>query len=345
MLAIHDRPGSFSDKWIEYCEKKCLSYKIVNCYSSDILEQLKHCDGLMWHWGHNEHKAALFARQLTCSLEASGKYVFPSAATVWHFDDKVGQKYLLESIDAPIVPTYVFYDEKEALCWVERTDFPKVFKLRGGAGAENVRIAKTRKDAEIFIRKAFGRGFKAKNRLSFFKERLWHFKRDRSLKSLLNISKGLARLVLPVEAERNFPRERNYAYFQDFIPHNDCDIRVIVIGKRAFAIKRMVRKGDFRASGSGHIIYDPSQIPKECVKIAFEISERLKSQCLAYDFVFDGYQPLVVEVSYSFAKKVYLPCPGYWTEQLEWVGGKFFPEFFMAEDFAELCGTRKDHDL
>ncbi|WP_404413644.1 hypothetical protein LG277_09520 [Vreelandella aquamarina] len=345
MLAIHDRPGSFSDKWIEYCEKQCLSYKIVNCYSSDIIEQMSNCDGLMWHWGHNDHKAALFARQLTYSLEASGKYVFPSAATVWHFDDKVGQKYVLDSIDAPIVPSYVFYGKQEALSWAESANFPKVFKLRGGAGAENVRIAKTRKEAESFIRKAFGRGFKVKNRLNFLKERLWHFKRDRSVKSFLNISKGLARLLLPASAERNFLRERNYAYFQDFIPNNDSDIRVIVIGKRAFAIKRMVREGDFRASGSGQIIYDPAQIPQECIKIAFEISKRLGSQCLAYDFVFEGYQPLVVELSYSFARKVYLPCPGYWTEQLEWVEGNFFPEFFMAEDFAELCDTREGHDL
>jgi glutathione synthase/RimK-type ligase-like ATP-grasp enzyme len=60
-----------------------------------------------------------------------------------------------------------------------------------------------------------------------------------------------------METEKKFNPEKNYVYFQDFIPQNDFDIRIIVIGKRAFAIKRMVRKGDFRASGSGNIKYDP----------------------------------------------------------------------------------------
>ncbi len=78
----------------------------------------------------------LFAKQLLFSLEQSGIIVFPDFNTGWHFDDKVGQKYLLETIDAPLVPSYVFYSKKEALEWDEQTNFPKVFKL------EEVRICK-----------------------------------------------------------------------------------------------------------------------------------------------------------------------------------------------------------
>lgn len=346
MLAIHCRDGSFSDMWIDYCDFHNIPYKMVDCYESDILSQLENCSGLMWHWAHYDYRAAIFARQLTYSLEQAGVKVFPNSETVWHFDDKVGQKYLLESIQAPLVPSYVFFEKQKALNWARKTIYPKVFKLRGGAGAENVHIVKTPKDAERFISKAFGSGFKVKNRYNFLKERLWHFRRDQSIKSFLYISKGLARLLIPKEAEVNFPTEKNYAYFQDFIPNNNHDIRIIVIGKRAFAIKRMVREGDFRASGSGRIIYDPMQIPKECLTIAFNISERLRAQCLAYDFVFDGSRPLLVEVSYSFSRKGYLPCPGYWTDTLDWVEGDFSPEFFMVEDFIEECShcldPRKD---
>lgn len=333
MLAIHSRSGGFSDKWIEYCHLNGIKYKVVDCYSDDIIEQLEDCYGVMWHWGHNDHKAVLFARQLSYSLTSAGKRVFPDPATVWHFDDKVGQKYLLEAIKAPLVPSKVFYDKHEALEWASTTTYPKVFKLRGGAGAENVHITRSGSEAEKFIRRAFGRGYKVKNRLNFLKERYWHFKRDRTIHSFLNISKGIARLFIPKDAEKNFPAERNYAYFQDFIPNNDHDIRIIVIGKRAFAIKRMVRKGDFRASGSGNIIYEPRQIPKECLQIAFDVTSKLKSQCLAFDFVTLDGEPLIVELSYSFARKVYLDCPGYWNDELEWVEGEFTPEFFMIEDF------------
>ncbi|ELA7357830.1 hypothetical protein Q9X91_004499 [Vibrio alginolyticus] len=333
MLAIHSRSGSFSDKWIDYCQLNDINYKIVDCYSDDIIEQLEGCYGVMWHWGHNDHRAVLFARQLSYSLAAAGKRVFPDPATAWHFDDKVGQKYLLEAIKAPLVPSHVFYDKDVALNWASTTTFPTVFKLRGGAGAENVHIVRSESEAQKFIRKAFGKGYKVKNRINFLKERYWHFKRDKTLSSFLNISKGFARLVIPKEAEKNFPVERNYAYFQEFIPNNDHDIRIIVIGKRAFAIKRMVREGDFRASGSGNIIYDPHQIPKECLKIAFDVTKKLHSQCLAFDFVTLDDKPLIVELSYSFARKGYLDCPGYWNNELEWIEGAFSPEFFMIEDF------------
>jgi hypothetical protein len=340
MIAIHARPESFSDKWIEFCRAKKIAHKIVNCYESDIIGQLKDCDGLMWHWAHYDYKAVLFARQLTYSLEQTGTRVFPNSRTCWHFDDKVGQKYLFEAIGAPLAPTHVFYDKKQALQWASETVFPKVFKLRGGASSENVHLVKNKNDAYRFIRTSFGKGFRAKNRVNFLKERIWQFKRDSSLKSFLNMSKGFARLVIATEAEKKLHSEKNYVYFQEFIPHNEYDIRIIIIGKRAFAIKRMVRQGDFRASGSGYIQYDPAEMPIECVKIAFAISEKIQAQCLAYDFVFvngGGSQPLITEVSYGFSRKVYLPCPGYWTEKLEWVEGTFFPEYFMIEDFVNAC--------
>ncbi len=51
----------------------------------------------------------------------------------------MAQKYLLESIAAPLVDSYVFYSKKEAIKWVEETSYPKVFKLAGGASSSNVR--------------------------------------------------------------------------------------------------------------------------------------------------------------------------------------------------------------
>src|SRR5450631_3263571 len=102
-IAIHDRAGSFSDRWIKYCNENQVPYKLVNCYEFDIISQLDDCKGLMWHWDLNDYKAALFARQLTISLEKKGVKVFPDVNTAWHHDDKVGQKYLLEAVGAPLV--------------------------------------------------------------------------------------------------------------------------------------------------------------------------------------------------------------------------------------------------
>ena len=107
--------------------------------------QLSDCDALMWHFNHKSPKASKFAKQLLFSVQASGKKVFPDFNTVWHFDDKVGQKYLLEAIGAPLAPAYVFYSKKEALEWAGKTSYPKVFKLRNGAGSDNVRLLNLKK--------------------------------------------------------------------------------------------------------------------------------------------------------------------------------------------------------
>ncbi len=56
----------------------------------------------MWHFHQGSPRDILFAKQLIFALQTSGKRVFPDFNTVWHFDDKVGQKYLLEAIEAPI---------------------------------------------------------------------------------------------------------------------------------------------------------------------------------------------------------------------------------------------------
>src|SRR5690606_21537992 len=120
-----------------YCKENNISYKIVDVYKSDIISQLEDCTGLMWHFHQGNPKDILFAKQLIFSLQQAGKKVFPDFNTAWHFDDKVGQKYLFESLKIPHVPSFVFYDKREALEWASSTNYPLVFKLRGGAGSAN----------------------------------------------------------------------------------------------------------------------------------------------------------------------------------------------------------------
>src|SRR5690554_784330 len=160
-IAIHHRQGSFSDRWIAYCEESNIAYKIVNCFDNDIISQLKDCDALLWHHHHGDYKDIELAKALLFSLEQAGVKVFPNFNTNWHFDNKLAQKYLLDAIDAPLVNSYVFYTKTEALNWARKTSYPKVFKLKGGAGAANVMLARTQKNAQKLIKKSFGKGWPA----------------------------------------------------------------------------------------------------------------------------------------------------------------------------------------
>lgn len=315
-IAIHHVPGSFSERWIAYCEEKHISYKIVNAYDSDIIEQLSDCTAFMWHHHHANYKDVLFAKQLLYSLQIAGKKVFPDFNTTWHFDDKVGQKYLLEAIGAPLVPSYVFYDKKTALQWVENASFPKVFKLRGGAGACNVQLVRSGSEAKHLVCRAFKSGFSQYNSWSSLKERYRLYRLGKT--DFWSIVKGIIRLFYRTDFARKHGREKGYVYFQDFVPNNQFDIRVIVIGDRAFSIKRICRKNDFRASGSGNIVYEKEEQNENCVRLAFDINKRIGSQCIAYDFVFSAENPMVVEISYGFSMLGYDKCPGYWTKDMVW---------------------------
>ena len=303
------------------------------------MTQVSDCDAFMWHYHHNQFKDVLLAKKILFSLEHAGLKVFPDFKTGWHFDDKVAQKYLLEAINAPLVPSYVFYDKEEASQWVKQTTYPKVFKLKGGAGATNVKLVKNQKEALKLVNRAFGKGFAQFDRINNLKERYKKYKSGQD--TLLGVAKGVGRLVIPTKFSKQQAPEIGYIYFQDFIPNNSFDIRVIVIGEKAFAIKRMVRTDDFRASGSGNIIYDHLDINENCLKIAFSIHKIASLQCTAFDFVYDSNdEPLIVEISYGFSVGAYDHCPGYWDNQLVWNEGNFNPQQWMIEDLISTISLK-----
>lgn len=329
-IGIHHNPGSFSDRWIKYCEQNKIDFKLVDCYKNDIVEQLEDCDAFMWHHHHLNYKDLLFAKQLLFSLEQAGKKVFPDYNTVWHFDDKIGQKYLFEAFGIPHVPTYIFYSKLDALKWIEETTFPKVLKLRSGAGSLNVQILNSKEVAAKQVKKAFKKGFSLFNQNEYLKEIIYHSKYGKA--TLLEILKAFVRLAVPSDNTSMLSKEKGYVYFQDFIPSKGYDIRVVVIGEKAFAIKRKVRLKDFRASGSGDLIFKTGEIPICAIELAFKIAIKLQTQCIAFDILItDNETPLVLEISYGFSVLVYDNCPGYWDRNLQLHLGAFNPQAWMID--------------
>src|SRR5699024_4996308 len=261
--------------------------------------------------------------------QVAGKKTFPDFHTVWHFDDKVGQKYLLEAVGAPLVPSYVFYDKHEAFQWIEDIQFPKVFKLRRGAGSSHVRLVEAKSKAKKLVQKAFSGGFSQYNKVRNLKERWYKYKHGKS--NLSNLAKGVLRFGRTTDFAKTIGNEKGYIYFQDYVPGNDFDIRVIVIDGKAFAIKRLVREDDFRASGSGHVLFEKRHFDDDIIHLSFEVAEKVNSQCLAIDYVFQRGQPLIVELSYGFIKEVYYSCEGYWDQELGWHEGPFDAQGWMVE--------------
>lgn len=334
-IAIHKREGGFTERWIAYCDKNKIDYILVNCFDSNIINQIKGCDALFWHFNHGMRAEGIFAKQLLSAIEKSGKIVFPNYHTNWHFDDKIGQKYLFESLNIPSIKTDVFYKKKDCLSWIDTVVFPKVFKLSSGAGALNVRLVKTKNDARRLTFKAFGVGFKNIDRFKIMVD---------NFKKVLNKQKDVKTFVkfflkdFLLKFFKKSGREGGYTYFQEFIPNNKFDTRVIVIDNKAFAIRRFVRDNDFRASGSGKIDFNYMKIDINLIRIALNVSKKIDSQCIALDFVYDEKNsPLIIESSYGFSVKPYDNCEGYWDSNLEFFKGEFNPYGWMLESvFSEI---------
>jgi glutathione synthase/RimK-type ligase-like ATP-grasp enzyme len=293
----------------------------------------------MWHFHQSNHKDNIIAKQILFALEHTGFMVFPNFKTSWHFDDKVAQKYLFERIKAPLVPSYVFFNKNDAIEWVQNTTFPKVFKLRGGAGSQNVKLIDNSSQALNIVNKAFGKGFPKYDAWESLKERIYKFQKGKT--SLKEVFKGIARLFYAPSYARLGANEVGYVYFQDFIPQNDSDIRIIIIDGKAFGLKRFVRDNDFRASGSGNFAYEPVLFDIRALKIAFDVNTHLSLQVGVYDFIFDEKNnPLIVEMSYGYSPEAYDICPGFWDQNLNWNEGLTTKEDWMVELIIETVNAK-----
>lgn len=341
-IAIHERKGSFSAGWAKRLTELGVEFDFLNAYDDNLISELDEYDGFLWHWHQGDYRDQLIAKALLYAVEHSGKEVFPKIGTSLYFDDKVAQKYLLEAIKAPLVKSYVFLDVVAALEWARSTTYPKVFKLKGGAGSLNVKVVKNKKEASALIRRCFTRGFPLIDRLESLKDAIWRLRRDKSRDALWLIAQRIPRLFIRSRRERLLPRQAGYAYFQDFIPRADYDDRAVVIGNRCFCIRRHCRPGDFRASGSGLIEYTKNIFPLEMIRSAFSVAATLKSQSLALDYVYKDGAPVLIEMSYGFTADVYRPCQGFWSSDLVWHDLPVEPEAFIVDDFVEKIKKSKN---
>ena len=86
---------------------------------------------------------------------------FPNQKTYWHYDDKIREYFLFNAKGYPFLKSWVFWDKESAYEFVDKTDFPIVFKLKNGAGSSNVILIKSKREAKRIIKKMFGKGIAA----------------------------------------------------------------------------------------------------------------------------------------------------------------------------------------
>lgn len=288
-------------------------------------EEIQKCDLFLYRWSQTDKQRQIAETILPVIEKEYGIKCFPDQATSWHFDDKVKQYYMLKSKNAPIINCHIFFNKQNALDWARDASYPTVFKLKGGAGSLNVVLVKNYKQAIKVINRIFGKGIKPG---SIPVGNLKNY----NLVTYLRKTLGPYYYYLKTGEWDIWHKHKGYALFQDFMPGNEFDTRVTIIGKRAFAFRRFNRKNDFRSSGSGLIDYDHESINVEMIKIAFDVCKQFKFQTMAFDFLYNNGNPEFCEISYTYDDSAVYRCIGYWTEDLEWIEGHFWPQYFHLVD-------------
>ena len=140
-----------------------------------------------------------------------GKACYPSAEQTLLYDNKCLEAYISDACDLPFAKTHISHSHEDALALVEGLRYPLVSKVNHSSGSMGVELVRTPQKARRIVRKAFSRNGRS--------------------------------IYVP------WLRQKNYVYFQEFIPNDGYDIRVIVVGNRAFGYYRKVLGGDFGRRG------------------------------------------------------------------------------------------------
>lgn len=336
MVAIYSTGFNGIDPFVRRFEQilkfNQIEYVRVSIDDMNFWKTLDQFDLFIYRWEFSDYDKQL-AKTILPIIERKGIQCFPNQDTCWHYDDKIKQYYLLNQLTLPYTESHVFWSKESAFDWINQANFPLVYKLKGGAGSKNVKLIRSRKEAIKITKRMFGKG-KLPNTI------------DRNAFNIMSEIKHLVSRVMKRAAGRatreNWRKEKDYVLFQKYLPNNEYDTRITIIGERAFAFRRKVRSKDFRASGSGIIEYEKENIDLEAIKLAFETSERLNFQSMAYDFLINEEgKPEFCEISYTYVDTAIYDCHGYWDKNLKWHTGHFWPQYFILTDLLKKPGLKQ----
>jgi glutathione synthase/RimK-type ligase-like ATP-grasp enzyme len=328
LVGIHKEPyGKFS----EYLEKfeKILDFndiKHVRLDSSqeDFWDIIPTLDLFIYHFGHTDSYKENAETIMPIIENQYGIKCLPSQATCWHYDDKIRQYLLLKAQGFPVAQSWIFWNEKEAVNWIQKAQFPVIFKLKGGSGDSSVVMVQNKSKAEYITHRMFSKGVLTGRIPLPGTVRYKHFNLYKEIRHL----GGRILRKMKGEVTTQFWRiHKNYVYFQKFYPKNQWDTRVTTVGDKVYAFRRFVRKNDFRSSGSDNWSSDREQIDKRFLQIALEISRRNNFQVMAYDFIYDeNKEPCLLEISYCYGDYPEWST-GYWDKDLNWHDGNYCTQY------------------
>ncbi len=257
LVPDRDHPPYWT-RYRQFLEANAIPYEVYDVHRSDWRERAARFDAVVWRPMSFPSELEECRRKLVVLEQVMGLLCYPSLREALLYEDKLLQTELLQQWGFPVVETFITYDEEEALAYVERCEYPQVWKVGCGSGSLGVELVRDVRAARRAVREVFGHAGRAT---------YWPYL-----------------------------RQKDYVYLQRLELNEGYDLRVIVIGDLALGYFRDVPEGEFRASGMG--IIRRGALPDDALTLASRVASVVAVPQLAVDMLrrTDG-ELRIIEVS------------------------------------------------
>jgi glutathione synthase/RimK-type ligase-like ATP-grasp enzyme len=232
-------------KYRRFLDNNAFQNDVFSIHAHDWIEKAKEYDVFVGVPSSNLFHLQEIRRKYFVLETYLGKFCYPSFKHIMLYEDKTLEAYISKITGIPFVNTYISYDKDDALRLIEKLSYPFVSKIDPTSGSVGVQLVRSPKQARHIVEQAFSNNGR-KTHVVYF-------------------------------------RQKNYVYFQDYVPNDGYDIRAIIIGDWVFGYYRKVLEGDFRASGMN--LVEKRALPDGAIKLARNINQIVQSPQLVVDMV------------------------------------------------------------
>lgn len=253
----------------------------------------------------NSYKS--YIEDIVFHFERQGLFVLPSYNYLKAHNNKVAMELLrIRSDFAPIqtIESKVFGTIEELVNCAHSFNYPVVIKSASGAMSRGVRMAENPHEL-IRAGKVISKSY--------------NFRHD------------IKELLRKLKYRENYIKEsffRKKFIVQNMIHGLTNDWKVLVYGIRCFALFRGVRKGDFRASGSGDFQFR-KELPDGILDFAYSIKKFFKVANISLDIGFDGNKFHLLEFQFIHFGTTTLEKSSFYFEKIE-------NEWILIEEKSDL---------
>ncbi len=249
--------GSTGQSWQSLDVNKVSS--LLNCDSEIItINDLMHIDfdktDVVFYTSSDEENIRLYLRDIMYFINKKCR-IIPSYDMLMSHENKGFQELYRTELGFGNLKGNYFFDIDDS-----NLPLPKILKTVSGAGSSGVFLIKDEKDLLNIKKKYFNISNKRKA-----------IKLQRRIKLKAN------------EFSIYNYRHKGFNRFveQDFIPDLINDFKILVFGDRYYSLKRNIKKGDFRASGSG--LFEHVKPPTETLDYAKSVFDEINSPYASLD--------------------------------------------------------------